>query len=99
MAVWAVCADAGRNGATRDNMVKGQITFCPAILTGELIAQEQVKPGEGHLFLWLYIVPQHNNRRDFDFGRRAVHHLVIFCNDVDPVQPRRLDRVLPGPKR
>src|SRR3546814_9047109 len=36
-------------GAARNDMVEGQVVRGAAILAGELVAQEQVEPGEGEI--------------------------------------------------
>ena len=80
-------------------MVKGEVTFCPAILAAKFIPQKQIKAREGHALLRFYIVFEDNDGGDPDHRGGAAHHFVIFGDDIHPIQPRRFDGFLPRPKR
>ena len=83
---------------SRDDMVEGQVVARPAILAFELVAQEQVEPGEGGIFGRLYVLPKRNDRRNLHIKAWAMHMTVIAGDDIDLVQKHRLDRGLPRPQ-
>lgn len=83
----------------RYNVVECKITTASAILALKFIPQKQIKAREGHALSGFYIVFQNNDRGYSDLGTGTADNFVILGNDIDPVQPGRFDRLLPGPQR
>ena len=84
---------------TRHDMVEGQFPVTAAIDAAETVAEEQVEPGEGRIFVGPDELAQGDHRRQLHRGRRAVHLPVIMGDDVDAFEEHRLDRGLPWPQR
>ena len=70
-----------------------------AIDAAELVAQEQVEPGERRIFVGPHVIAKRNHRRQLERDARAVHFAVVMGDDVDPLEEHRLDRRLPRPQR
>ncbi len=83
----------------RHDVVEGQIAPRAAILAAELVPQEQIEAREGHALLRFDVILEHHDGRDPDLRARAAHHLLVFGDDIDPLEPRGLHRFLPGPER
>ena len=81
------------------HMVKGQFPPRAAILATEFVPQKKIEARECHALLGFDVVFQHHDRGDAYRIPLASHHLVIFGDDLHPVQKHRLDRLLPGPER
>src|SRR3546814_15414436 len=63
----------------RDDVVEGQFPRVAAILAGELVAEEQVEPGEGRIFGGLHILPERDDARDRSEERRVGKECVSTC--------------------
>src|SRR3546814_7162813 len=72
-------------------MAEGQVVRGAAILAGELVAQEQVEPGEGGMFRRLHILLQRDHRWDLHPKAGAVHLPLITGDDVHPIQKNRTE--------
>ena len=79
--------------SARHHMIKGQILGAAAILAGEAVAQEQVKPGEGGILRWLHILFERDHRRQLHCETGAVHFAVIFLDNINPFKKDRFDRI------
>ena len=80
-------------------MVKCQIFCSAAILAFKVITQEHVKPRKCRVHGRLDVFLEADNTWNPHGKRGRVHLGIIFCNDVDPVEEDRLDRILPRPER
>ena len=80
-------------------MIEGQFLLRPAILAGELVPQEHVEARECGIERGFHIDLQRHHARQLHLACRAVHHLLILRDDVDPVEKHGLDRILPMPER
>jgi len=82
----------------RHDVIEGQVVrgMRPAaILAGEAVAQEDVKPGKGRVARGVDIFLQRDDARQPHLERRAADDRVVMVDDVDPVEEHRLDRILP----
>src|SRR3546814_20469760 len=76
-------------GAARNDMVEGQVVRGAAILAGELVAQEQVEPGEGGMFRRLHILLQRDHRWELHRKARAVDLPLITGDAVHQIQKNK----------
>lgn len=83
----------------RDHVIKRQITRRATVLARKPIPQKKIKAREGHALLGFYEFSEDNDRRDLDLCGGASDDFVVFGNDIHPIKERRLDRILPRPKR
>ena len=70
-----------------------------AILALEAVAEEHVEPGEGRVPRRLHIGLERHHRGQRHREGGAVHHRLVFGDDVHPLEEDRLDGVLPRPQR
>src|SRR4051794_1266906 len=80
-------------------MVEREVVTVPAILTGKLVAQENVEPREGRMGGWLYEILQRDDARQLHLEARAAHRAFVMRHDIHALEEDGLDRVLPGPER
>ena len=73
--------------------------FAPQYWQQNSSRRKRLNRVKGDPLLRLDVVLQDHHRRDADFRGGRADHLVVFRHDVDPVEPCRLDRFLPGPER
>src|SRR5690242_4216459 len=50
--------------SARDHMVEGQLAARPAIDAAEFVAEEEIEPGEGRIFVGPDVIAQRNDARE-----------------------------------
>jgi hypothetical protein len=80
-------------------VIEGEVVARAAILAGEAVAQENVEAGEGGVAgrFDIGLERDHGGKPHLEGG--TSNRLVVFRNDVHPVEKHRLDGVLPAPDR
>jgi len=76
-------------------VIKGQLVGARAIDALKAVAQEQVEPGEGRCPVLRDEIFQRYNAGNRHFETDRANMLLIFIDNIDPVEKDRLDRVLP----
>lgn len=85
-----------------NHVVEGQLVRregTTAILTGEMIAQKNIKAREGGPMIGRHVLLQRDDARQSDHELRRANDPVVFGNDVHAIHENRLHRLLPGPER
>src|SRR5829696_7778474 len=83
----------------RDEMVEGQVLAVAAILAGEAVAKEDVESREGGVARRLDVGLERDDGGEPHLEARTSDRLVVFGDDVHPLEEHGLDRVLPAPDR
>ena len=78
-------------------MVEGEVALGPAILAGELVAEEQVEAREGRELRRPDILFERDDRRKLQPRAGTSDLAFVERHDIDPVEEQRLDRRLPRP--
>src|SRR5262249_24863910 len=84
---------------TGQQVIECEIVARAAILAGEFVAQEYVKPREGGLRRGLYESLERHHARQLHFRAWAANRALVFRDDVYALKEYRLDRILPAPER
>ena len=82
-----------------NQMVKCQIIMATAVLTGEFITQEEIKPGKSRIDRLLKICLESNHGWQLHLERRAADGPVILVYNLDPVEENSFYSTLPRPER
>ena len=69
--------------------------FPAAILAGPLVAQKDVKSGEGRPRLGLHVFFQRDDARHFHLEAGGMDDLIVFGDDAHTVKEHSLDGFLP----
>src|SRR3546814_6113711 len=78
-------------------MIEGEIAVRPAILAGELVAQEEIEAGEGGELGRFHILLERDHRRQLQPRGGTSDLAFVMVDDIDAIEEHRLDRGLPRP--
>src|SRR5690606_31592620 len=85
--------------AARDDVIEGQIVLGTAILALETVAKEDVETGKGRVKRRLYVGFQADDTGQAHCEGRRRNRLIIFGDNVYPIEEYSLYGILPRPQR